>query len=651
MGSGDFKFMIQILITVLLLAPLVGFFFNGWRWSDVRIHLAGAIGSLACMVSFICGLVLFNLLLNNKLDAFDVSFFPWVQVGDFSVSFSFLIDPLSVLMLLVITGVGFLIHLFSIYYMKHDSRPARYFAYLNLFLFSMMILVLADNLLLMFIGWEGVGLCSYLLIGFWFQDEKKARAGLQAFIVNRVGDIGFLIAMFILFSQLGSLQFKEMISAVSIGSLEGASVWIVCLCLLLGAVGKSAQIPLYVWLPPAMAGPTPVSALIHAATMVTAGVYLICRMSFLFVLTPSVLNIVSWIGAISALWAALVAAAQTDIKKVLAYSTVSQLGYMFIAVGLGAFSTGLFHLMTHACFKALLFLSAGAVIHICAGEQNIYQMGGVKARAPFVWFSFFIGTLALIGLPPLAGFFSKDEILWSALSSGQIALFVVAGLAAVLTVFYMTRVFILVFHGQPRGSLDKKQIHSLGFCAKFPLMALSVLSVITGALGLPHLIRAYLPGHPPHFLQEFLKSSLSPYPVVHHLFDSHSILWAEASLMISSSVVITLVASVTGYIYLKKSEFLQRIKNKYLFLFHTLEQGGFVNSFYHKVFVKPVLHFSHELEVSVDRGLVQGLLIVPQRWILLLKDTFMLMQNGKIQQYATYILIGVIILMLGVLLG
>lgn len=643
--------MIQILIAVLLLTPLIGFFVNGWRWSDSRIHLAGIIGSVACLVSFVCGLMLFIMLIDNNLNGFDISFFPWIQISNFNVSFSFLIDPLSVLMLLIITGVGFLIHLFSIYYMKQDSRPAKYFAYLNLFLFSMMVLVLSDNLLLMFIGWEGVGLCSYLLIGFWFQNEQKARSGMQAFIINRVGDIGFLIAIFILFSQLGSLQFKEMITAVSEGSLEGSFVWIICLCLLFGAVGKSAQIPLYVWLPPAMAGPTPVSALIHAATMVTAGVYLICRMSFLFILTPTVLSIVSWIGAISALWAALIATAQTDIKKVLAYSTVSQLGYMFIAVGLGAFSTGLFHLMTHACFKALLFLSAGAVIHICSGEQNISKMGGVKSRAPLVWFSFFIGYLALIGLPPLAGFFSKDEILWSALSSGRLSLFVVAGFTAILTVFYMSRMFILVFHGQPRGNLSTKQVHSLGFCANFPLVVLSILSIIVGFLGLPHLISMYFPGHPPHFLQEFLKPALSVYPAVDHLFDSHLVLWAEAGLMISSSVLVILVASVTGYIYLKRSELLQRIKNKYLFLFHTLEQGVFVNSFYHRMFAKPVLHFSRELEASMDRGLIQELLIIIQRWILLLKDTFMLMQNGKIQQYATYILVGVIVLILSILFG
>ena len=372
--------MLNMAIAFLLLAPLLGCFLNGLRWQTKDIKTASFIGIAGCFISFASAVFLWGLLSRYSEPSLTVSFFDWLDLPNFKVSFSFLVDPLSALMILVITGVGLLIHIFSVYYMSHDERPAKYFSFLNLFIFSMLILVLADNLFLMFLGWEGVGLCSYLLIGFWFTDKQKAAAGMKAFVVNRIGDIGFLLGMFLLFQQFSSLHFGVLSELVTEGNL-GSIKW-ACFFLFMGAVGKSAQIPLYIWLPSAMAGPTPVSALIHAATMVTAGVYLIVRMSFLFVLAPEVLTLISWTGAITAFIAALIACAQSDIKKVLAYSTVSQLGYMFVAAGLGAFTASIFHLLTHAFFKALLFLAAGAIIHSLKGEQNIYRMGGLKKYLP-----------------------------------------------------------------------------------------------------------------------------------------------------------------------------------------------------------------------------------------------------------------------------
>ena len=637
----------ELTVSVLFLSPLLGSFINGWRWRSANVKLAGGIAATCCAFSFICSVVLFSLLLYRGLDAITISFLPWIVVGSFKASFSFLIDSLSVFMLPLITGVGFLIHIFSIYYMADDPRPAKYFAFLNLFLFSMLLLVLADNLLLMFVGWEGVGLCSYLLIGFWFHHANKALAGMKAFVINRVGDIGFLVAMFILFSQFNSLEFRE----IAVHSMVGGGstyIGIALLCLILAAVGKSAQIPLYVWLPPAMAGPTPVSALIHAATMVTAGVYLICRMGFLFIQYPNILHLLSWIGAFSALWAACVAAFQTDIKKVLAYSTISQLGYMFIAVGLGAFSSGLFHLMTHAFFKALLFLSAGSVIHFYAGEQNILKMGGLKSRAPLVWFNFLVGGLALMGIPPLAGFFSKDEILWSALSSGHLALLIIASLTALLTAFYMTRLLVLVFYGSARTSVNFNK-HSLGIYGNFPLIILSILTLCTGLFGIPHLIAMYLPMHPPHLLQVFLKPAIAHFEMPQWFYSSVTQFWAEIVLMLSSSFLVLLVIICTSYLYLQKLSSLEQLKNKYLFLCSVLKEGGYVDSIYQRCFVHPILYLSRELEIAIDFGLIQKLILFLQYWVLSLRTTFMAAQNGKMQHYAMYMLLGISILILGTL--
>ena len=399
----------HILIAILLLAPLVGFFFNGLRYKSPNYKLAGGVASGAVAISFICTLLLWFQLMEMPEEGRRITahFFDWITVGDFKARGAFLVDPISLIMLLVITGVGFLIHIFSIGYMSHDARPAKYFSYLNLFLFNMLLLVLGDNLLVMFVGWEGVGLCSYLLIGFWFTDSEKASAGMKAFITNRIGDAGFLLGIFFLFVTFGTIEFAELSSSIS-GVPEsgwGGPITWACLFLFIGATGKSAQIPLYVWLPDAMAGPTPVSALIHAATMVTAGVYMIVRMHEVFLMAPYVMMLIAVIGASTALMAASIGMTQWDIKKVLAYSTVSQLGYMFLGVGVGAFMPALFHLMTHAFFKALMFLGSGSVIHAIGGEQDIRKMGGLKRFMPVTHVTFVLGWLAIIGLPPFAGFF------------------------------------------------------------------------------------------------------------------------------------------------------------------------------------------------------------------------------------------------------
>ena len=445
------------------------------------------------------------------------SVYTWFQVGDFSADVAFQLDPLSAVMALVVTGVGFLIHVYSTGYMAHDPSIRRFFLYLNLFTFAMLTLVLADNFLLMFVGWEGVGLCSYLLIGFWYERPAAAAAGKKAFVVNRIGDYGFLLGMLALATLGGSLNYGRLFAdAPRVFEYGGAAITLATLCLFLGATGKSAQIPLYTWLPDAMEGPTPVSALIHAATMVTAGVYMVARCHALFQLAPVALETVAVVGAATALLAATIGIAQNDIKRVLAYSTVSQLGYMFMACGVGAFGAGIFHLMTHAYFKALLFLGAGSVIHALSNEQDLRKMGGLARRLPWTHATMLVATLAIAGLPPLAGFFSKDEILAAAFASGHRGVWLVGLVGAVLTAFYMFRLYILCFRGESRLAPEAEHhLHESPPSMIVPLVVLAALAVAGGWIGLPmqpggHLLARWLgpvfesgapaPGAGPHEL-------------------------------------------------------------------------------------------------------------------------------------------------------
>ena len=420
---------------------------------------------------------------------FKDALYTWIESGALQVKLSFQVDALTAVMLLIVTGIGFLIHVYSLGYMGHDEDMARFFIYLNLFIFFMLILVMADNLLLLFVGWEGVGLCSYLLIGFWYRDHNNTIAGNKAFIVNRIGDFGFVLGIFLLVTELGrqgvwTLDFAELQKNVRL--LSPQMITAVTLLLFIGATGKSAQIPLFVWLPDAMAGPTPVSALIHAATMVTAGVYMTARLHFLFALAPTTLALIAWIGAATACFAATIALTQNDIKKVLAYSTVSQLGYMFLAVGLGAYGAAIFHVFTHAFFKACLFLGAGSVIHALGGEQDMRKMGGLRARMPTTYRTYVIATLAIAGAPLTAGFFSKDLILWQAFSHGALELWAIGFLTAGMTAFYMFRQLFMVFHGECRASAHAQaHLHESPATMTVPLVILAAGSIFAGWLGAP----------------------------------------------------------------------------------------------------------------------------------------------------------------------
>lgn len=496
---------IQTLAWFIVAFPLAGAAVNGLIALATARRTIGSyrpivsfIGTLLPFLSFTASLIIFTTLLS--FERADPSFitgplFNWMVLPGLIVEIGLKIDQLSIVMAMTVSGVGFLIHLYSIGYMHHDEGYARYFAELNLFLFFMLTLVLADNLILMFVGWEGVGLCSYLLIGFWFDDYAKARAGTKAFIVNRLGDSAFLGGLFLIYAVMSAANAPVDAGFYNIETMSRYNAYfvpvatVVCLLLFAGAVGKSAQIPLYVWLPDAMAGPTPVSALIHAATMVTAGVYMVVRLNFIFALSPFALITVATVGAITAIYAATMGLTQTDIKKILAYSTISQLGYMFLAAGLGAFSVAIFHLITHAFFKALLFLSAGSVIHALAGEQDIRNMGGLRYRMPITCWTFVIAAAAIAGIAPFSGFFSKDAILWQAFEREHYFLWGIGFTAAGMTAFYIFRAVGMVFFGASNIPLEKlKKVHESSYSMVMPMMVLAFLSLTGGLIGVPEFL-------------------------------------------------------------------------------------------------------------------------------------------------------------------
>lgn len=473
------------LALLLLLAPFLGFLFNIFLGKSVGKSASGIIGTLTVAVSFVATLIFF-LQINETHEAVEIKLFDWIQISNFNVSFGFLLDQLSILWLLFVTGIGSLIHLYSISYMHDDENMHKFFAYLNLFVFFMITLVIGSNLLVLFIGWEGVGLCSYLLIGFWYKNQEYNDAAKKAFIMNRIGDLGLLIGIFIIGYLFSSLDYSTLKTAIT-GASDLNIYWIsfAALALFIGACGKSAQIPLYTWLPDAMAGPTPVSALIHAATMVTAGIFMITRLNYVFDLAPEVQNIIAIIGAVTSLVAATIALVQTDIKKVLAYSTVSQLGLMFLALGFGAYEVAVFHVITHAFFKACLFLGSGSVIHALHGEQDMRRMGGLKAVMGITFITFLISSLAISGIPPFSGFFSKDEILMTAFHH-NIVLWVIASLASLMTAFYMFRLLYLTFFKEFRGTAEQKShLHESPGLITFPLIVLAILATIGGMISLP----------------------------------------------------------------------------------------------------------------------------------------------------------------------
>jgi NADH-quinone oxidoreductase subunit L len=561
------------------------------------------------------------------------TYWQWMPVGSLNVDAAFQLDQLSMLMTLIITGVGTLIHIFSIGYMKEDPGYARYFAYLNLFIFFMLVLVLGSSFALMFVGWEGVGLCSYLLIGFWFKDREKADAGKKAFIVNRIGDFGFLVAMMLIFSNLGTLDFVAVFDAApATFAYGGAVVTAITLFLFLGAAGKSAQIPLYVWLPDAMAGPTPVSALIHAATMVTGGVYLVARSSVLFALAPISSITVAGIGALTAVFAATIGLMQNDIKKVLAYSTVSQLGYMFVGVGVGAYAAGVFHLMTHAFFKALLFLGSGAVIHAMhhayhsthshADAQDMRNMGGLKRYLPITWITMWIGTLAISGVWPFAGFFSKDEIIWQT-AARAVGVYepwfrffwMLAFAAAIMTAFYMTRLMVMTFHGQNRtGEGERAHLHEVSPVMWVPLAILAVLSIFGGWINVPEPI-AHMPvlGWLPssewlhHWLHPVTESADAVFAAnigeLGHAspFGGGEAFWAALSFMVAMIVIAATAWILTRRHYLPADRALPARG-----FGRVLYNKWYVDEFYDAVIIRPIVGTSRLLWRFVDQGVIDG---------------------------------------------
>ncbi len=634
----------SLLMAIVILSPLVGFLINGARYKKHSGNVAGTIATLAVAISFISSVLLVVDLIAMPEEGrrIAVSFFEWMAMDKLKINAGFVVDQISAIMILIITGVGTLIHLFSIGYMHHDKGVAKYFAYLNLFIFNMLLLVLGDSLLVMFVGWEGVGLCSYLLIGFWFTDSEKAAAGMKAFITNRVGDAAFLLGMFILFITFGTLNFHELNAlapTVADASWMGA-VTLGTMFLFIGATGKSAQIPLYVWLPDAMAGPTPVSALIHAATMVTAGVYMIVRLNPLFIMAPNTMMVIAIIGAATAVLAATIGMTQWDIKKVLAYSTVSQLGYMFLACGVGAFGAAMFHLMTHAFFKALMFLGSGSVIHAMHEEQDIRKMGALKKYMPITHITFLLGWLAIIGVPPFAGFFSKDEILAYAFNSplGSPWLWAAGALGATLTAFYMTRLMALTFWGKSRVPKEVHP-HESPALMTIPLIVLAVLSVIGGWIGIPHVIGEHL-GEIPNVWEHWLHPMIREVPNMHHMEAS-----TEWMLMGVSVGLATISAIVAYQFYVKSPEAPKKFAESIKPVYNLVYNKYFVDEAYFGGIINPLVNGSKNLWYYVDVNLIDKCTF----WIGdLMKGMGSLsrsLQTGNFQQYAMYIGIGVVVVL------
>lgn len=667
--------MIARLLEWVPLLPLLGFLINGIWYAFFQApagrHKAGAvvpgvIATLAIFSSFVLSVLLFAELhgLAPEARVIERNLFPWITIPGFSLDMVLRVDSLSTLFTLVITGVGTLIHLYSIGYMGHDATPGKFFAYLNLFCFAMLMLVLGGSLPIVFLGWEGVGLCSYLLIGYWYTDIEKAAAGKKAFVVNRVGDLGFLLGMFLIFTTFGSLDFEALRHAIVHGGhaalpagVSVGTMTAIGLLLFVGCMGKSAQIPLYVWLPDAMAGPTPVSALIHAATMVTSGIYIVARLNFMYSLAPDALHVVAIVGGVTAFFAATIAIAQSDIKKVLAYSTVSQLGYMFLACGVGAYTAGVFHVITHAFFKALMFLGAGSVIHGMHEEQNILKMGGLKSKMPITYFTFMMGWLAICGIAPFAGFFSKDEILWMTFSSehGSVALWALGVLTALMTAFYMTRLFSLTFWGQPR--FDEKKlgahhapvvahptahdhghddhghghapagVHESPWTMTVPLQILAVLSVVGGFIGIPHL--------------SWIEQWLSPVIPAHAPGESSgaTLEWVLMALSLGVAAL-GIFAAIKIFSDLRKAE---TLATRWGGLRKTLENKWYVDEAYEAIFVRPIRKLSDFLWKSFDVAIIDRIVLSFGRASEWTGQTVRVLQTGSLQIYALMLLGGIVI--------
>ncbi len=589
------------------------------------------------MVSVIgCGTVLASFLLSSWVfmevkggNTHIAQYFDFISVGTLKIPFAFQIDQLSSLFLLIITGVGFLIHVYSTSYMKEEKTEhfGRYFSYLNLFIFSMLLLVMGANFVIMFIGWEGVGLCSYLLIGYWFKKQEYNKAANKAFIMNRIGDLAFLIAIFWLINKLGTVSYAEVFTSTNLAKLKATDITVITMLLFVGATGKSAQIPLYTWLPDAMAGPTPVSALIHAATMVTAGIYMIARSNLLYSLSPFTMDIVTYVGLATALLAATIALKQNDIKKVLAYSTVSQLGFMFLALGTGAYTAAVFHVMTHAFFKALLFLCSGSVIHAMGGEQDIRYMGGLSKKLKITFITFLIGCIAIAGIPPFSGFFSKDAILLSAFAKNPV-LYGIALFTALLTAFYMFRLLFITFSGKFRGTEEQEHhLHESPFAMTIPLIILAVLSIIGGFVGIPEVFV-----HGGDKLGEFL----SPVIAVH---SEHAVSISTEYILMGLSTGLVLVMIFFAWFKFKNYQHSEATG-----LGKVLENKWYVDELYDKLIIHPLHQLGGFLKNIIDNKVVDGMVNGVGKLINYSSRQMRLLQSGQVGNYVLLMVVSMVLI-------
>jgi NADH-quinone oxidoreductase subunit L len=609
--------------------PLAGFIILGLMNKRLSKNLAAVLACGTLLISFALALVVF---INISGQSTEIQLAPWINVGSFSASFTFLLDPLSSVFLLIITGVGFLIHVYSIGYMHDDEKHNIFFAYLNLFIFFMLVLVLASSYLLMFVGWEGVGLCSYLLIGFWFKNKAYNDAAKKAFIMNRIGDLGFLLGIILLFITFGSSDYHTIFTKAN-GFMSGdPMITTITLLLFVGAIGKSAQIPLYTWLPDAMAGPTPVSALIHAATMVTAGIYMVARSGILYALSPVTMYVVALVGVVTAVFAATIALTQNDIKKVLAYSTVSQLGYMFLGLGVGAFSASVFHVMTHAFFKALLFLCAGSVIHGLGGEQDIRNMGGLRKKLPITFITFLLATLAISGIPPFSGFFSKDEILAHAFASNK--LFWALGLiGSMMTAFYMFRLLFLTFYGTYRGGEHKVHAHESPKVMTIPLIILAILSTIGGFVGVPESLGGS--SQISKFLDPVFHDAIKALPM-----ESPSGI-PEIGLMGFTVIVVFASIFLAWYFYISRKRVPSAEGTKLPFLTNLSYHKYYVDEIYSALITKPLDKISELLKDVVDNKLIDGIVNASGKVTEWVSGLMRFVQTGNVDFYLLAMVVGI----------
>jgi NADH-quinone oxidoreductase subunit L len=621
------------IISLIPLLPFIGFLINGLGFRSIPKSLVGIIGSGAALASFA---IVASLFFGFSGEPSVVTVFDWITVGTLNISFAFQIDQLSLLMMMVITGVGSLIHIYSIGYMHHDEGFGKFFAFLNLFLFFMLLLVMGANYIIMFIGWEGVGLCSFLLIGFWNKNVNYGHAARKAFVMNRIGDLGFLIGIFLIIQQFGSVAYADVFGKATSLTVGDSTITLITLCLFIGAMGKSAQLPLYTWLPDAMAGPTPVSALIHAATMVTAGIYMVIRSNVLYTLSPLTLDVISWVALATALLAASIGLFQNDIKKVLAYSTVSQLGYMFLGLGMMAYTSSFFHVMTHAFFKALLFLGAGSVIHAMSDEQDIRKMGGLRKKLPITYLTFLIATIAISGIPPFAGFFSKDEILMHVFEHNKL-MWALALVGSMMTAFYMFRLLFLTFFGTFRGTHQQEHhLHESPASMTVPLIVLAVLSVVGGFFNVPEVL------HGSAKLAEFM------YPlfdgsrqVAPEAFGEAHLSHSEEYMLMGVSVAAALISIMVAYnLYVSKKSVpaadgtetgLQKlIYNKY-----------YVDEIYDAIFVKPTMILSTVFYAFVDGLIIDNLVEGVGRIVKSISKEARSLQNGTTGYYVFAMVMGI----------